>query len=523
MAEQQKKVTFQYDPVIKKKTGPLIATFPTPPPASAFEEEDGIKFECFQSEENHKHKVLVASTEKIDYRGDNNSESLTNDVSRYVIGIYSKSKGTVRILDNNPSLFLLKQTVKHYDDRIEDDEVDKTESRRRLTRTFGSKKAKSVLTQRIANSLFTPTKGVMDQVGQLVEQYAEEHASEETSTVEHLLPPHNSDTKNPEEIYPIDGLLAGIDLQSMDLRAIKKYILHYEVTRTFLAEPVLELYAKTVIMNVYSKKGIPKKDKEAKGKKRKATSDEEREEEEKEHEREEEVQEEEKEEGEQEEKVEEEGEQEEKGEEETEEKEEAEEKEEGEDKEMEETKEEGEEKVENEGEQVENGEGEGETQGEEWANGEVEEEEPEVEEEEPEVEVDFEDETIRYLLLYHYICQYYVHVHGRRLHEMHDQIPFDILKQLSTKFKTDAKAKPGSVGSLNKAIFHLIILALHLSNFTVINADILADDLGMSSTQCFGYTRAVGCYRPDPRTAEIRLRAPLKIIEPMKKGDRGRR
>lgn len=68
---------------------------------------------------------------------------------RYIIGVYSKSKGTVQILDNNPAIFQLKQNVIDYDDTVEDEQgpVTGLAAKNALTQAFGSKKANKVLNQ----------------------------------------------------------------------------------------------------------------------------------------------------------------------------------------------------------------------------------------------------------------------------------------------------------------------------------------------------------------------------------------
>lgn len=102
MAER-KEVTFKYEPVIKKAAGPLIgmiskkkkkmdilpyffyitflyyflfiycfkANFTNPPPLTVFENPEQLKLQCLRNSDSHKKKVLVASTDKIEYKGDN--------------------------------------------------------------------------------------------------------------------------------------------------------------------------------------------------------------------------------------------------------------------------------------------------------------------------------------------------------------------------------------------------------------------------------------------------------------------
>lgn len=64
----------------------VIAHFPNPPPASAFDETDGSDDEQlkFSATVSKKQQISIsAETLKIEYKGDNFShESLVNDVSR---------------------------------------------------------------------------------------------------------------------------------------------------------------------------------------------------------------------------------------------------------------------------------------------------------------------------------------------------------------------------------------------------------------------------------------------------------
>jgi len=146
----------------KEHCPPYILTFPHGPPHpglfSGDPRESKYDWMCYcktSSGEEWKRKI-ISETERIKYRGTNYGKfSSKNESSQYIIGIYSKKSGTLK-LHKTDHIYRMDQIVKNYKSDVDLSHVqnmDYYERRKLLIDTFGSKRNQRIQDKRRANRI----------------------------------------------------------------------------------------------------------------------------------------------------------------------------------------------------------------------------------------------------------------------------------------------------------------------------------------------------------------------------------
>jgi len=237
---------------IKRKApdnGPTLIAFPEGAPRV---EPDDIMFELYEPKDSkndkHKKRILASETTFAFHRATNFSSEAKSqkDVSKFAIGVVSKSNGKMTLVDV-PSVFALKQTLKRdVGLKAADEKEKKTLSseewvaqQRALVEEFGSKKAKRIQRSRAANKVVLQAGATLSAVEAVLDTQ-HEMPSEEAETINAIkaaqLPPYDDKTDKLEEVYPLNGIISEDEWKIVDFKAFLKILKNPESVANHAAD-----------------------------------------------------------------------------------------------------------------------------------------------------------------------------------------------------------------------------------------------------------------------------------------------
>lgn len=194
---------------------PYIVHFPHGPPSlEVLRSNDQLNITSYSNVQDQRKKhqqIIVAETEKMEYKGKNFGEDARSNVSKYLIGVYNKKMGTLDLVDS-PTVFSMEQRVKNMKIKSQPNiqqNLDFAAKRNLLVETFGSKRLRK--SHRSTTEHAVTTNSTTDDVSDEIKKVLEDKAKVQREDVPNInmypdLPPANFETTNAEEIYPIDQI-----------------------------------------------------------------------------------------------------------------------------------------------------------------------------------------------------------------------------------------------------------------------------------------------------------------------------
>jgi DNA-directed RNA polymerase I subunit RPA49 len=231
-ADTTEKVSFQVSAEPAQQLGPVLASFPTFKPAPS------TPFRCYLTKKElakeeperefaSRATVIAGEAETVEFSTADETEQASAAGCRYLVGVYNRRTGTVTV--RPAPLHILAHAVKPLKS-IQPNGVSllaRLEARAALGESFGTKKAKAAI--RAAERNKVDVSAMEDVVEHLQETIVEGtgglptlEEAKEAADSNRLIPPHNADTDDPADVYPLHNIIPEIEWKTISVSAFLK-------------------------------------------------------------------------------------------------------------------------------------------------------------------------------------------------------------------------------------------------------------------------------------------------------------
>lgn len=154
----------------------------------------------------------------------------TQDDQKYCLAIKDAKTGKIRLVET-PVLSVVSHVKQRRDAEdkslIRQASTLRWEQRTALGEAFGTKKAKAAITDAARNRLDADMlegfeTAIVDSVKDATSSLPSQEERQKAMTAERPIPRYNSETKNVDEIYPIDAIVSQRELQVLDVDSLEK-------------------------------------------------------------------------------------------------------------------------------------------------------------------------------------------------------------------------------------------------------------------------------------------------------------
>ncbi|PFH46283.1 hypothetical protein AMATHDRAFT_8014 [Amanita thiersii Skay4041] len=230
-------IVFKLSSPTPGKVGPLLVSYP------ALEPPTSTPFKCYTrkkakadaatdgaKEQAQKNVLVVGETDSVEFvSNEDESKKASQAGCQYLISIYDRSTGVVKVLSTPKTPHILSRTVKSLKSILPapvPSAVAYKEARNTLGETFGTKKAKAAIrAQERKHVDVGAMEGVMDFVMDGIERGSgglmTQEQAKETADKNRPVPPYSTTATEPEDIYPLYDIIPEIEWKTLSINGFE--------------------------------------------------------------------------------------------------------------------------------------------------------------------------------------------------------------------------------------------------------------------------------------------------------------